>query len=118
MTDDCDANWIEHLLLKSNLAWQSIMQRILEVAYIKSKPTIFCHNVILARLRDKVESQEQKLRKLRQLRGQPDMANANNNGSLTNDLDSIRLMFNEKEKELAMAVTKVGMKFYEKQSNA
>ena len=35
------------------------------------------------------------------------MANANNNGSLTNDLDSIRLMFNEKEKELAMAVTKV-----------
>ena len=65
------------------------------------------HNLILTRLRDKVESQEQKLRKLRQLRGQPDMANANNNGSLTNDLDSIRLMFNEKEKELAMAVTKV-----------
>ena len=64
-------------------------------------------NLILTRLRDKVESQEQKLRKLRQLRGQPDMANANNNGSLTNDLDSIRLMFNEKEKELAMAVTKV-----------
>merc|ERR1719192_985887 len=61
----------------------------------------------LRRLRDKVESQEQKLRKLRQLRGQPDVANANNNGSLTNDLDSIRLMFNEKEKELAMAVTKV-----------
>ena len=65
------------------------------------------NNLILTRLRDKVESQEQKLRKLRQLRGQPDMANANNNGSLTNDLDSIRLMFNEKEKELAMAVTKV-----------
>ena len=61
----------------------------------------------MVRLRDKVESQEQKLRKLRQLRGQPDVANANNNGSLTNDLDSIRLMFNEKEKELAMAVTKV-----------
>ena len=61
----------------------------------------------MVRLRDKVESQEQKLRKLRQLRGQPDVANANTNGSLTNDLDSIRLMFNEKEKELAMAVTKV-----------
>ena len=73
--------------------------------------------MILARLRDKVESQEQKLRKLRQLRGQPDMANANNNGSLTNDLDSIRLMFNEKEKELAMAVTKVGLKFCKNQSN-
>ena len=63
--------------------------------------------MLVVRLRDKVESQEQKLRKLRQLRGQPDVANANNNGSLTNDLDSIRLMFNEKEKELAMAVTKV-----------
>jgi len=61
----------------------------------------------LRRLRDKVESQELKLRKLRQLRGQPDMANANNNATLTNDLDSIRLMFNEKEKELSMAVTKV-----------
>merc|ERR1719447_1706504 len=61
----------------------------------------------LRRLRDKVETQELKLRKLRALRGQPDQANANNNGSLTNDLDSIRLMFNEKEKELAMAVTKV-----------
>ena len=58
-------------------------------------------------MRDKVESQELKLRKLRQLRGQPDMANANNNATLTNDLDSIRLMFNEKEKELSMAVTKV-----------
>merc|ERR1719495_3136052 len=61
----------------------------------------------LRRLRDKVETQELKLRKLRALRGQPDHANANNNGSLTNDLDSIRLLFNEKEKELAMAVVKV-----------
>ena len=31
-----------------------------------------------------------------------------NNGSLTTDLESIRRLFNEKEKELAMAVTKVG----------
>ena len=30
-----------------------------------------------------------------------------NNGSLTTDLESIRRVFNEKEKELAMAVTKV-----------
>jgi len=61
----------------------------------------------LRRLRDKVETQELKLRKLRALRGQPDQNNANNTGSLTNDLESIRLVFNEKEKELAMAVTKV-----------
>ena len=41
------------------------------------------------------------------MRGQPDNANVNNNASLLNDLDSIRLLFNEKEKELAMAVAKV-----------
>ena len=28
MTDDCDANWIEHLLLKSDLAWQSNAENI------------------------------------------------------------------------------------------
>jgi hypothetical protein len=64
-------------------------------------------------LREKVEAQELKLRKLRALRGQADNANKannnnnNNNASLTNDLESIRRLFNEKEKELAMAVTKV-----------
>ena len=64
--------------------------------------------MICFRLREKVESQELKLKKLRALRGQPDNANANiNNGTLLNDLDSIRLLFNEKEKELAMAVAKV-----------
>merc|ERR1719232_1397590 len=61
----------------------------------------------LRRLREKVESQELKLKKLRALRGQPDNANVNNHGNLLNDLDSIRLLFNEKEKELAMAVAKV-----------
>ena len=47
------------------------------------------------------------MKKLRALRGQPDNANVINNATLLNDLDSIRLLFNEKEKELAMAVTKV-----------
>ena len=74
---------------------------------IKCSRAAWCQTHPVVRLRDKVESQELKLRKLRQLRGQPDMANANNNATLTNDLDSIRLMFNEKEKELSMAVTKV-----------
>ena len=60
------------------------------------------------------------MRKLRSLRGQADNNNPanktnininnnlnnNNNASLTNDLESIRRLFNEKEKELAMAVTK------------
>ena len=47
------------------------------------------------------------MKKLRALRGQPDNSNINNHGNLLNDLDSIRLLFNEKEKELAMAVAKV-----------
>ena len=49
-----------------------------------------------------------KLKKLRALRGQPDNANVNNNNAnLLTDLESIRLLFNEKEKELALAVVKV-----------
>ena len=63
---------------------------------------------LFCRLREKVESQELKLKKLRALRGQPDNANVNNNNAnLLTDLESIRLLFNEKEKELAMAVVKV-----------
>lgn len=67
----------------------------------------------LRRLREKVEAQEMKLRKLRALRGQPQgqqppqgppMAT---NASVSADLESIRGLFNEKEKELSMAVRKV-----------
>jgi len=61
----------------------------------------------LRRLREKVESQELKLRKLRAMRGQADQNNKMNNNTLTNDLESIRRVFNDKEKELAIAVTKV-----------
>ena len=68
-----------------------------------------------------VEAQEMKLRKLRSLRGgsaasngpqQPQQqqqqqgVNANKNVVMA-DLDSIRGLFNEKEKELSMAVRKV-----------
>ncbi|XP_050422213.1 apoptosis-stimulating of p53 protein 2-like isoform X3 [Adelges cooleyi] len=60
----------------------------------------------LRRLRDRVEAQEQKLRKLRALRGQVDQTKLNN-ATLTSDLESIRALFNEKEKELTMAVAKV-----------
>ncbi|KAI5741966.1 hypothetical protein M8J77_001587 [Diaphorina citri] len=60
----------------------------------------------LRRLRDRVEQQELKLRKLRALRGQVDQ-NKMNNISLSSDLESIRALFNEKEKELCMAVAKV-----------
>ncbi|XP_050541469.1 apoptosis-stimulating of p53 protein 1 isoform X3 [Daktulosphaira vitifoliae] len=60
----------------------------------------------LRRLRDRVEAQEQKLRKLRALRGQVDQTKLNN-VTLTSDLESIRALFNEKEKELTVAVAKV-----------
>uniref|UniRef100_A0A1Y1M256 SH3 domain-containing protein n=2 Tax=Photinus pyralis TaxID=7054 RepID=A0A1Y1M256_PHOPY len=60
----------------------------------------------LRRLRDRVDAQELKLRKLRALRGQVDH-HKQNNISLTSDLESIRALFNEKEKELSLAVAKV-----------
>ncbi|KAK9870749.1 hypothetical protein WA026_009711 [Henosepilachna vigintioctopunctata] len=60
----------------------------------------------LRRLRDRVDAQELKLRKLRALRGQVDH-HKQSNLSLTSDLDSIRALFNEKEKELSLAVAKV-----------
>ncbi|XP_032517880.2 apoptosis-stimulating of p53 protein 1 isoform X2 [Danaus plexippus] len=60
----------------------------------------------LRRLRERVEAQEQKLRRLRALRGQLDR-NKQANIALTSDLESIRALFNEKEKELSVAVAKV-----------
>ena len=70
---------------------------------------------------NQVESQELKLRKLRALRGQPNPnlqpqphvsqqqqgQHAQNQAAVTADLESIRSLFNEKEKELSMAVQKV-----------
>ncbi|XP_038066826.1 apoptosis-stimulating of p53 protein 1-like isoform X2 [Patiria miniata] len=60
----------------------------------------------LRRLRDKVDTQEQKLRKLRALRGQAD-STKNSNHTLSTELDSVRTLFAQKEKELAQAVAKV-----------
>ncbi|XP_052271376.1 LOW QUALITY PROTEIN: apoptosis-stimulating of p53 protein 2-like, partial [Dreissena polymorpha] len=63
-------------------------------------------NERLRKLRDKVEAQESKLKKLRALRGQVEQQRASN-GNLNYELESIKALFNEKEKELALAVTKV-----------
>lgn len=60
----------------------------------------------LHRLRERVEAQESKLRRLRALRGQVDLQKTYN-VTLGNDLDSIRALFSEKEKELTLAVAKV-----------
>ncbi|XP_058831483.1 putative uncharacterized protein DDB_G0282133 isoform X2 [Topomyia yanbarensis] len=60
----------------------------------------------LRRLRERVEAQESKLRRLRALRGQVDLQKTYNI-TLGNDLDTIRALFSEKEKELTLAVAKV-----------
>ncbi|KAG1678236.1 Apoptosis-stimulating of p53 protein 1 [Nymphon striatum] len=60
----------------------------------------------LKTLRDRVDAQELKLRKLRALQGDVDQQKVNNNG-LSSELENIRALFNEKEKELSVAVAKV-----------
>ncbi|KAG8180504.1 hypothetical protein JTE90_007459 [Oedothorax gibbosus] len=60
----------------------------------------------LQNLREKIETQELKLRQLRALRGQVEQQKTNNE-NLGTELDSIRALFSEKEKELNLAVGKV-----------
>ncbi|XP_013787133.1 apoptosis-stimulating of p53 protein 1-like, partial [Limulus polyphemus] len=60
----------------------------------------------LLHLREKVEGQEQKLRRLRALRNHMDQHRVNNS-NLGAELESVRALFNEKEKELSLAVAKV-----------
>nr|XP_006824150.1 PREDICTED: apoptosis-stimulating of p53 protein 1-like [Saccoglossus kowalevskii] len=72
----------------------------------KKHQQMAAENERLRKLREKVESQELKLRKLRAIRGQVDTTKTNN-VSLTSELETIRQLFSEKEKELAIAVSKV-----------
>ncbi|XP_076463884.1 uncharacterized protein LOC143296025 isoform X1 [Babylonia areolata] len=60
----------------------------------------------LQRTRDKVEAQELKLRRLRALKGQVEQCRSAS-GALHSELDAVRALFNEKEKELALAVSRV-----------
>ncbi|XP_051153725.1 apoptosis-stimulating of p53 protein 2 [Leptopilina boulardi] len=60
----------------------------------------------LARLRHRLDQQQTKLNRLRLIRSQTDQSRVNN-ATLTSDLDCIRALFNEKEKELSLAVAKV-----------
>ncbi|CAG5121973.1 unnamed protein product, partial [Candidula unifasciata] len=60
----------------------------------------------LRKIRERVENQELKLKKLRALRGQAEQYRISN-GNLTNELEAVKTVFSEKEKELAMAVAKV-----------
>ncbi|KAH9509365.1 hypothetical protein Btru_046849 [Bulinus truncatus] len=60
----------------------------------------------LRKIRERVESQELKLKKLRALKGQAEQYRSNNS-NINSELDAVRAVFNEKEKELAIAVTRV-----------
>ncbi|KAK2712798.1 hypothetical protein QYM36_011479 [Artemia franciscana] len=57
-------------------------------------------------LKEKVDAQEAKLRKLRALRGHIEQQKTSH-VSLESDLQSMRSLFNEKEKELSVAVSRV-----------
>ncbi|KAK3094032.1 hypothetical protein FSP39_023198 [Pinctada imbricata] len=67
---------------------------------------IAAENDRLRKLREKVETQEMKLKKLRALRGEVEKYQSSN-GSLNSELESVKALFTEKEKELVMAVAKV-----------
>ncbi|XP_055880116.1 apoptosis-stimulating of p53 protein 1-like isoform X4 [Biomphalaria glabrata] len=60
----------------------------------------------LRKIRERVESQELKLKKLRALKGQAEQ-HRSNNSNLNTELDAVKAVFNEKEKELAIAVARV-----------
>ncbi|CAL4065168.1 unnamed protein product [Meganyctiphanes norvegica] len=89
---------------------QLLVAREQRLKYLKQQDTR-AHQVHqeaerLRRLRERVEAQEAKLRRLRALRGQVE-ATRMNTASLTTDLDAMRHLFSEKEKELVVAVGKV-----------
>ncbi|KAG7461288.1 hypothetical protein MATL_G00208480 [Megalops atlanticus] len=60
----------------------------------------------LQRLKERVESQEAKLKKIRAMRGQADYGKVIN-GSLSVEMEHINSVFQEKQQELQMAVLKV-----------
>lgn len=89
---------------------QLLAAREQRLRFLKSQETnetaVAAETERLRRLRERVEAQESKLRRLRALRGQVDLQKTYN-VSLGNDLDSIRALFSEKEKELTLAAAKV-----------
>ncbi|XP_071834930.1 apoptosis-stimulating of p53 protein 1-like isoform X3 [Apostichopus japonicus] len=63
-------------------------------------------NIRLEKLREKVEVQEEKLKRLRAVQGQADATRLSND-SLSAELESVKALFVEKEKELAKCFAKV-----------
>ncbi|XP_071963070.1 apoptosis-stimulating of p53 protein 1-like isoform X2 [Antedon mediterranea] len=72
----------------------------------KKHQHVTSENDRMRKLRERTEMQEQKIRKLHALRGQVETTKTTNN-NLSSELDEVRSLFAEKEKELALAVSKV-----------
>ncbi|XP_033736367.1 LOW QUALITY PROTEIN: apoptosis-stimulating of p53 protein 1-like [Pecten maximus] len=89
---------------------QVLVAKEQRLKYLKQQEARHQHmaaeNDRLKKLREKVENQEMKLKKLRALRGEAEKYK-NTNGSINSELESVKSLFSEKEKELVMAVAKV-----------
>ncbi|XP_033115983.1 apoptosis-stimulating of p53 protein 1-like isoform X3 [Anneissia japonica] len=72
----------------------------------KKHQHVSSENDRMRKLRERTEMQEQKIRKLHALRGQVETTKTTNN-NLSSELEEVRSLFAEKEKELALAVSKV-----------
>lgn len=89
---------------------QALVARETRLKYLQQQEArhrqLASEQVRLQKMRERVEAQELKLKKLRALRGEVDQYKASN-GNLNSELEAVRALFNEKEKELALAVSKV-----------
>ncbi|XP_074659122.1 apoptosis-stimulating of p53 protein 2-like isoform X2 [Tubulanus polymorphus] len=90
----------QHMLVAKEQRLKFLKQQDLKQQQVSAE------NERLFQLREKVEAQEMKLKKLRALRGQVDQQKMMNT-NLNSELESIKALFNEKEKELSLAVGKV-----------
>lgn len=89
---------------------QMLVAREQRLKYLKQQELhhqqMVAENERLRTLREKVEAQELKLKKIRAIRGQA-VDQKSHNSNLGAELETMKALFNEKEKELALAVSKV-----------
>lgn len=89
---------------------QLLVAREQRLKYLKQQELhhqqMVAENERLRTLREKVEAQELKLKKIRAIRGQA-VDQKSHNSNLGAELETMKALFNEKEKELSLAVSKV-----------
>lgn len=72
----------------------------------QQQQSLLGENDRLKRLREKAQAQEDKLKKIRAMRGKLDQRR-NENSTLSVELEAVRALFEEKQNELTAAITKV-----------